>query len=61
MNVLVLSDYGITDLDMTTDINISNYINMDDVQYLIYSSGYASIVPIVDKESPTDVKESDLK
>ena len=40
MNVLVLSDYGITDLDMTTDINISNYINMDDVQYLIYSSHY---------------------
>jgi len=61
MNVLVLSDYGITDLDMTTDINISNYINMDDVQYLIYSSGYASIVPIALQHAEIIETLSDIK
>jgi len=45
MNVLVLSDYGMTDLAETTDVSIEDYINLADVQYLIYSSGYATIVP----------------
>ena len=45
MNVLVLSDYGMTDLRETTDVYIEDYIEMDDVQYLIYSSGYATVVP----------------
>ena len=34
-----------TDLAETTDVSIEDYINLADVQYLIYSSGYATIVP----------------
>jgi len=45
MNVLVLSDYGMTDTGDTTEVNIDDFIDMDDIQYLIYSSGYASILP----------------
>ena len=45
MNVLVLSDYGLSDTSTTKDVNIDDYIDMDDIQYLIYSSGYVSIIP----------------
>ena len=45
MNVLVLSDYGLTDTSTTTEVNIDDYIDMKDVQYIIYASGYVSIVP----------------
>ena len=45
MNVLVLSDYGITDADTTTDVLIEDYIDLDDAQYVIYAAGYVTIVP----------------
>ena len=45
MNVLVLSDYGVSDTSMTTDVSIDEYIDLEDVQYIMYTSGYASIVP----------------
>ncbi len=45
MNLMVISDYGMTDTDMTTDIVIEDYIDVDDVQYIIYSSGYVTLVP----------------
>lgn len=45
MNLLVLSDYGMTDIDDTQEIVLEDYINIDDVQYIFYASGYASIVP----------------
>ena len=45
MNVLVISDYGMTDTSMTEDIVIEDYIDVNDVQYIIYSSGYVTVVP----------------
>lgn len=45
MNVLVLSDYGLTDTDETTEVVIEEYIDLDDAQYIIYSAGYVTIVP----------------
>ena len=45
MNVLVLSDYGLTDTDETTEVVIEEYIDLDDAQYVIYSAGYVTIVP----------------
>lgn len=45
MNFLVLSDYGMTDTSLTTDVIIEDYIDLEDVQYVIYAPGYASIVP----------------
>ena len=45
MNVLVISDYGITDTEETTDIYLEDYLNFDDTQYVIYQAGYATIIP----------------
>ena len=45
MNVLVLSDYGFTDMSETTEINLDDYFDLDDIQYIIYAAGYASITP----------------
>lgn len=45
MNLLVLSDYGMTDTTQTEDVILEDYVNATDVQYVIYNSGYASISP----------------
>jgi hypothetical protein len=45
MNVLVISDHGLTDTSLTSNVLLDDYIDLDDVQYVIYSSGYATIVP----------------
>jgi len=45
MNVLVLSDYGLTDTDTTTDVVLEEYIDLDDAQYVMYAAGYVTIVP----------------
>ena len=60
MNVLVLSDYGLTDTSTTKDVNIDDYIDMEDVQYLIYSSGYVSIIPYALKHEELLQKMSDM-
>ena len=45
MNVLVISDYGITDIRDLNDVVLDDCIDLNSVQYVIYSAGYASIVP----------------
>lgn len=45
INLLVLSDYGMTDTADTTQVVLEDYLNVDMVQYVVYSAGYASIVP----------------
>lgn len=42
---MVISDYGLTDTDETEDIVMEDYIDMDDVQNIVYTSGYAAITP----------------
>ena len=60
MNVLVLSDYGLTDTSATKDVNIDDYIDMEDIQYLIYSSGYVSIIPYALKHEELLQKMNDM-
>lgn len=45
MNILVLSDYGTTDLSQTMDVYPEDYLDFIDIQYIIYSAGYATIIP----------------
>ncbi len=45
MNVIVMSDYGVTDTRGLQKVVLDECIDLDSVQYVIYSSGYASIVP----------------
>ena len=45
MNVLVLSDYGLTDMSETTEVLLDDYFDLQDVQYVFYAAGYASITP----------------
>jgi len=45
INLLVISDYGLSDTDALKDVNIEDYLDEDDYQYIIYTSGYATIIP----------------
>ena len=45
MNVLVISDYGVTDIRGLSQVILDDCIDLKWVQYVIYSSGYASVVP----------------
>ena len=45
MNVLVISDYGMTDTSTIEDVNLEDFLDEDDYQYLIYATGYAKITP----------------
>jgi hypothetical protein len=45
MNLLVISDYGITDIRGLSEVVLDDCIDLNSVQYVIYSAGYASIVP----------------
>ena len=45
MNVLVMSDYGISDTSTLKDVDLEDFLDEDDYQYLIYATGYAKITP----------------
>ena len=47
MNTMVLSDYGMTATEDLTEIELDDYINLDLIQYVIVSAGYAIVVPYV--------------
>ena len=55
MNVMVISDYGISDTSELYDIVLEDYIDMGQIQYIVYSSGYAAITPYALKHE--DVSE----
>ena len=42
---MVISDYGITDTSTIENVNIEDYLDEDDYQYVTYTTGYAQIVP----------------
>ena len=45
MNVVVISDYGITETAELEDINLDEFLDEEDYQYLVYATGYAKITP----------------
>lgn len=45
MNLMVLSDYGQTSEENLDPIPLDEYLDMDQIQYVILSSGYAAITP----------------
>lgn len=47
MNTMVLSDYGMTATEDLTEIELDEYIDLDLIQYVIVSAGYAIVVPYV--------------
>jgi len=54
MNVIVMSDYGVTDTRGLQKVVLDHCIDLDSVQYVIYSSGYASIVPFALQHEKVD-------
>ena len=47
MNTMVLSDYGMTATEDLAEIELDDYIDLDLIQYVIVSAGYAIVVPYV--------------
>ena len=45
INLMVISDYGVSDTAALTDVNLEEHIDEDDYQYIIYTGGYAKITP----------------
>ncbi len=45
MNLMVISDYGLTDDKYLEDIPLDEYLDMDNLQYIILNSGYATLIP----------------
>ncbi len=43
MNVMVLSDYGMSKTEELKDIYLDEYLDMQRIQYVILSSGYAQV------------------
>ena len=56
MNVLVISDYGITDITDLNEVVLDDCIDLNSVQYVIYSAGYASIVPFALQHEKVNIK-----
>ena len=45
MNLIVMSDYGMADVDELEPIFLDSHLDLDSIQYVIMSSGYATIIP----------------
>eukprot|EP00095_Tigriopus_kingsejongensis_P000745 maker-scaffold273_size229271-snap-gene-1.19 protein:Tk00745 transcript:maker-scaffold273_size229271-snap-gene-1.19-mRNA-1 annotation:"hypothetical protein DAPPUDRAFT_31637" len=45
MNLMVISDYGFTDITYLEPVLLDQYLDMDLIQFIILSSGYAQIIP----------------
>jgi len=45
LNVLLLSDYGLSGVNRTTKVVLDNYLNFDHVQYIIQRGGSTVLVP----------------
>lgn len=45
MNLMVISDFGMSDDTLLEPIFIDDYLDLQHIQYVILSSGYAAIVP----------------
>uniref|UniRef100_A0A0K2UR48 glycerophosphocholine cholinephosphodiesterase n=1 Tax=Lepeophtheirus salmonis TaxID=72036 RepID=A0A0K2UR48_LEPSM len=51
MNMVVISDYGMTDIQGTETLYLDEIFDLNIVQFIIYSSGYATIAPYSLKQS----------
>lgn len=45
LNILLVSDYGLNGVSMTTKVVLNEYINIDHVQYIIQRGGSTVLVP----------------
>jgi len=45
MNLMVVSDYGVADMGSREDVALEDYLDLDDVQHIVYSAGYVAITP----------------
>ena len=45
MNLMVVSDYGVADMSSREDVALEDYLDLDDVQHIVYSAGYVAITP----------------
>jgi len=45
VNVMVISDYGLSDMDSMEDVVMEDYLDLDDTQSIVYTAGYAAITP----------------
>ena len=42
---MVISDYGVTEMDDKEDVLLEDYLDLDDVQHIVYTPGYVAITP----------------
>ena len=49
LNVLLLSDYGLSGVNRTTKVVLDDYLNFDHVQYIIQRGGSTVLVPYAAK------------
>ena len=45
MNLMVISDYGVAEMDDKEDVLLEDYLDLDDVQHIVYTPGYVAITP----------------
>ena len=45
MNLMVVSDYGVAEMSDKEDVLIEDYIDLEDVQHIVYAPGYLAITP----------------
>jgi len=45
MNLMVISDYGVAEMSDKEDVLIEDYIDLEDVQHIVYAPGYLAITP----------------
>ncbi len=43
--MMLISDYGMTDVQDLVPVFLDEFIDMDQLQYVILSSGYAALIP----------------
>ena len=42
---MVISDYGVAEMDDKEDVLLEDYLDLDDVQHIVYTPGYVAITP----------------
>lgn len=45
INLMVVSDYGVADMAVKEEIVLEDYLDLEDVQHIVYAAGYVAITP----------------
>jgi len=45
INLMVVSDYGVADMGVREDVVLEDYLDLEDVQHIVYTAGYVAITP----------------